>query len=259
MSTLEWIQNLHLNEINLAHTYVATDADYPMKNGGRAHCGMLYTIEGEETYIFSDGPIVASPNTVLFIPKNEKYTIELSGKRSVVVGIDFEAKGFECARPLLSRFGASNPLRSVFADAERCWLKKTPEYYTECCSYVYRILAAVIKNESNYQSSAIYARISDAVTYLHSHYLEPDFRIENLLGMVDMSSRYFEMLFSKRFKMTPKEYVLHLKLELAKELLQSEKNTVTGIAAKLGFGDVYHFSKTFKAKTGYSPTKFKEK
>ena len=113
MSTLRKMEHLHLTEINLVRTYIAGADAYPMKNGGRAHYGILYTIEGEETYLFSDGAINASPNTVLFIPKNEIYSIELSGESSVVTGIEFEADGLDGARPFLSKFAPTSPLRSL--------------------------------------------------------------------------------------------------------------------------------------------------
>lgn len=85
MPKLEWMQNLRIKEINLVNTYTKYRSDYPMKNKGRKHCGFLYTIEGEETYIFGDRSITATPNTVLFVPRGEKYTIELSGEKSVVI------------------------------------------------------------------------------------------------------------------------------------------------------------------------------
>lgn len=160
--------------------------------------------------------------------------------------------------PFLTKFGPNTSLRQAFSDAEQAWVKKNPEHYIPCYSYIYKILASMIRYENYYCNTENYSKISDAVVYLHAHYLEPDFRIEHLLSRVNMSSRYFEMLFAAYFKMTPKEYVVYLKLELAKELLQSEKNTVTSIASQLGFSDVYHFSRTFKSKIGLTPTQYKE-
>ena len=58
--------------------------------------------------------------------------------------------------------------------------------------------------------------------------------------------------------MTPKEYAGTLRIEKAKELLISERQSVSEISEQLGFADLYHFSKIFKEKTSYSPLKYRE-
>ena len=126
-----------------------------------------------------------------------------------------------------------------------------------CKSIVYKIVSSVIKQEVYYSSSQNYKRISPAVDYLHAHYLEDNFRIDKLFSISDVSPRYFETLFFNEFKMTPKEYVISLKIKLAKQLLKSEKYTIGDIAMQLGYCDAYHFSKMFKAKTGYTPGEYR--
>lgn len=257
MTNLDWLLNLSLSEINLVNTYVAEKSDYPMKNNGRRHYGFLYTIEGEETYIFADKIITAVPSSVVCIPKGEEYTIEFKGEKSTVISFDFEIENEVDIRPFIVNIGHNSGLKAAFSDAEYEWRKKAAESYTACKSFFYKILSMLIHHENHYCNTQTYSKISNSVLYLHANYLEPSFKIEKLALLSRMSPRYFEMLFASVFKMTPKEYVIHLKLSLAKELLLNEKNTVTGIATQLGFNDVYHFSRTFKAKTGYTPTQYK--
>ena len=52
-------------------------------------------------------------------------------------------------------------------------------------------------------------------------------------------------------------YVLDRRICKAIELLESTRFSVTEIADKTGFGDVSHFSKIFRQKTGKSPTDFR--
>ena len=47
--SMDFLSNLCLCEISFVNIYEAEKADYPMKNPGRYHCGMLYTLEGSET------------------------------------------------------------------------------------------------------------------------------------------------------------------------------------------------------------------
>ena len=89
------------------------------------------------------------------------------------------------------------------------------------------------------------------------NYLKKDFRIEELAEITGISFRYFETLFQKEYHVTPKAYILYLKTERAKELLLSEKLLIKDIAVMLGYSDIYHFGKIFKAKTGYTPSEYR--
>ncbi len=255
----EMLENLCVSEIPLIFTYAADKSGYPMKNNGRRHYGMLYTAQGTETYNFQDKSISAAPDTVLVIPKGEIYTTYLEGEKSVVTTIDFEIEGNADFRPFLIKLAKSNALKNLFSDAEKEWKRKKPGYIASCKSTFYKIAALLVRQESYYLGTNGYNKISGAVDHLHKHYLEPDFRLDSLAEMSEMSQRYFEKLFFAEFKMTPKEYLLSLKLELAKELLSNEKTSVTDVALQLGYSDIYHFSKLFKARTGYAPSKFKDK
>jgi AraC-like DNA-binding protein len=228
-----------------------------MENHGRMHNGFLYTVEGTETYHFQSKSIDAAPNSILFIPKGEKYTIDLYGDTSSVIAFDFEIAEKCEGQPFCVKMNKNSAIKSYFIDANNNFKKRKPEALAECKGTFYKIIAELIKKEIYYLNDKTRSKISEAVSYLHSHYLENDFKVSMLSDIAKISSRYFEVLFSKEFGMTPKEYVIALKLDQAKELLLNEKTSVSDVACQLGYSDVYHFSKFFKSKIGCSPSEYK--
>lgn len=257
MTNIEWLENLCISEISFINTYKAHAENYPMTNYGRHHHGLLYTVDGTEIYNFNDRKISTEPDTILYIPKDEKYTIDFEGTKSVVTGIEFEFFYIECQRPFCIKVNRINEMKSLFSDIYKIWQRKKPNYSAMCKSVFYRIIGMLLNQESHYSNSDNYLKISEAVNYLHKHYLESSFRIETLFEISKISPKYFETLFFREFQATPKEYVIALKMELAKELLKSEKYSVGDVAFQLGYSDIYHFSKIFKAKTGNTPSEFK--
>ena len=255
--SMDFLSNLCLCEISFVNIYEAEKADYPMKNPGRYHCGMLYTLEGSETYRFSDSIVHTQPDSVLIIPKNESYTIDFEGERGRVITIDFEITDATTFRPFLVKLDGTNSVRGIFSDIEKEWKRKAPESASLNKSAFYRIVSLLIRRMNTYRTSANIGMISLATEYLHSNCLKREFRIDTLAEMCSVSRRYFEKLFFDIHGVSPKEYITSYKLGLAKELLVSEKSSVTDIAEQLGYSDVYHFSKVFKAKTGTSPTEYK--
>ncbi len=258
MSSIDILNSMSISEPALIHTYKASRDAYKMNNHGRRHYGLIYTVKGTEIYSFSSGNIRAVPDSVLIIPKEEKYIIDLDGEESIAITFDFEVTDTLSFKPFCIKLNKSNPCRAAFADAEKEWLKKAPEYKAVCKSFFYKIISHLIRQESNYLDSQSYKKIAPAVDYLHTHYLDAGFKLEDAVSEAGISTRYFESLFFAHFKMSPREYLNQLKLDLAKELLLNEKNTVTDVAAKLGYCDIYHFSKFFKLKTGQSPSEFKK-
>jgi AraC-like DNA-binding protein len=56
---------------------------------------------------------------------------------------------------------------------------------------------------------------------------------------------------------TPYTYLLELRLERAKTLLAGSRTPIRAVGGMVGFGDLSHFSRFFKAATGHSPSEYR--
>lgn len=72
-----------------------------------------------------------------------------------------------------------------------------------------------------------------------------------------ISTDYFIRIFKRIYGITPYRWVLSGKLEAAKALLTMSDCNVSETAERVGFSDVYAFSKFFRKETGVSPTEFR--
>ena len=92
--------------------------------------------------------------------------------------------------------------------------------------------------------------------YLRKHLFDPELSVGQLHPMCNISDTYFRALFAARFGMRPKKYILDRRLAQAKQLLDSgECAQVSEVARLCGFDDDLYFSRVFKNRYGYPPTK----
>ncbi len=257
MTDIRLLEELCVQSVPLVKIYRAGRGDYPMNNRGRWHHGLLFPISGSERYFFSSGVIDAPPGTLLYIPKGEAYRIELEDKESVVVCIDFELSSTAVAAPFVTHLTEKNNIKNLFYEANAVWQKNLPGRDATLKALIYQIIAALILQKSTRPSSEHVKKIAPAIDYLHAHYTEPDFSVEKLAKTAGMSRRYFEKLFFGEKRVTPRDYIIELKISLACELLLNEKLSVSDVAYELGYADVYHFSKLFKQKVGKTPSEYK--
>lgn len=251
-------ENLHIFEISSVTRYEDEKRLYPMKNTGRLHCGFLLNEKGVEYYHFKDKDITVTPGTLLFIPKGEVYTIDMDDEINLSLCINFECFEKELPRPFKVTFERPSHLRSLFTDAKLLWEKKKIGFGDDCLSILHKVIGGIKRQNFKGLHPANFAKIKPAVDYLEEHYSDPDFKISRLYELSELSPKYFGTLFKAQYGMTPKEYAGTLRIEKAKELLISERQSVSEISEQLGFSDLYHFSKIFKEKTSYSPLKYRE-
>ncbi len=79
-----------------------------------------------------------------------------------------------------------------------------------------------------------------------------------LVEKLNLTDSYFIRLFKKKMKTTPMKYYTKLKIEAATSMLISSTELIYEIAAKLHFYSEFHFSKVFKAHTGFSPRQYRK-
>lgn len=249
--------NLSISDFCSANRYVAYAKNYPMLNKGRLHHGLIYTFKGTEIYNFPSVSVKAEPNTLVYLPKDSAYRITFEGEESVVITVELEFDKNVDIPPFVIPFEENNPIQALFLKAEHEWQNKKTACRAACLSTAYNIISTAARTEEKFIHPGKYEKIKNAITYLHEHYTEQDFRIEKLSEMCGINSTYFARLFSDKFGLSPKEYVIELKMRRARELLSQEKYSVSEIGSLLGYSDVYHFSKSFKSSAGVPPTEWR--
>ncbi|PWJ42771.1 helix-turn-helix domain-containing protein [Sediminitomix flava] len=86
-----------------------------------------------------------------------------------------------------------------------------------------------------------------------------DLSIDDLAVLTSMSVSSFKRKFKEVFDDSPAHYIKSRRLEKAAELLLISQSRVTDICYDCGFSDIGHFSKSFAAKYGKSPSEYREK
>ena len=75
-----------------------------------------------------------------------------------------------------------------------------------------------------------------------------------------LSPFYISKIFKSEIGDTPIRHLINIRLEKAKELLESGSgSSIQAVAAMVGYDDAYHFSKLFKKRYGISPSQAKKK
>lgn len=84
-----------------------------------------------------------------------------------------------------------------------------------------------------------------------------DFDREKLGAHLGYNKNYLTTLFSECFGISPGQYVVKKRIEMAKELIdQAPEMKIKEIAERVGYGDSLYFSRVFKTQTGYSPREY---
>jgi AraC-like DNA-binding protein len=92
------------------------------------------------------------------------------------------------------------------------------------------------------------------IEYLQAHLTE-DISIEYLASLSCMSLSTFERKFKQHFSMTPKQYILRLKVHEACRLLPGA-NSIARVAVETGFGGQSYFTKIFRSVVGITPKQY---
>ncbi len=94
-----------------------------------------------------------------------------------------------------------------------------------------------------------------AKRYIHEHYTEK-MTLSDIAEHLKISPGYLSTSFSNYMNRTVSDYIAEVKIEHAKELIDSGEYLIYEIANQLGFENAYYFSKVFKKVTGMSPKNY---
>lgn len=110
-------------------------------------------------------------------------------------------------------------------------------------------------NFESYNKSYAVKRI---VNYLNENY-EHKISLDQIAHNMYLSPVYISKIFKEETGESPINYLIKIRLEKAKDILQyGQGGSIKAIATKVGYDDVYHFSKLFKKYFGVSPQNYRK-
>lgn len=99
--------------------------------------------------------------------------------------------------------------------------------------------------------------IEAAIRHVNEHYSQ-DIPLERGAQEANMTPAYFSHLFKKETGQTFVDYLHEVRIERAMELMRRGDEPVTHICYQVGFRHLSHFIRTFKKRTGLTPTAYKQ-
>jgi AraC-like DNA-binding protein len=123
---------------------------------------------------------------------------------------------------------------------------------------LYEIVESTKLEGSRTLSDPLYTdRFNEALQYMEDR-LDQEITREELASLYHMNPVYFSRAFQKIYKLTPMQMLRKLRLQHAKQLLESTDYTVEHISQKCGYYDASHFSKVFRSIFGQGPAEYRK-
>ena len=204
-------------------------------------------------------------NILLFKPGEPQHYIFTKDGNANTLWIHFS--GYN-AGYLLDDYGITEsviPVTTLFPEFENTVNKllknmNCDELSKYTCASLLNILMVDISrmhNKEKYRDKE-HLKTLDKVKNIMEQTATQNFSIEYYAEKCNVSVEHFIRMFNKAYSMSPKQYLIKLRIENAIILLRDTNLSIYEIAEKTGFTSEYYFSRIFKKNVFISPSAFRK-
>lgn len=218
------------------------------KMNNRKCYGLSFCTEGQITYTHNEKKYVSDPDHAIILPEGQSYTINGDKK-----GL-FPLINFKCLKPLCDTMMVL-PVENIDAYIKDYEHMKALFLFERNSAKIMSIFYNMIhrlSSNSSLQSNVLIP----AIKYLENNYQYSSLTNEAIACQCGISEVYFRKLFTEQYGITPRQYIIDIRISKAKHLLTDGALKINAVSEKCGFSNPYHFCRVFKQKTGLTPTEF---
>lgn len=108
------------------------------------------------------------------------------------------------------------------------------------------------------QAFAYYARLKKVKTLVEQHLAEP-IGLQDAARVASLEPKYFSKFFKEKTGVAFSSWLHDQRVARAMELLRNEEVSISSLATRVGYSDPKTFFRAFKARTGHSPSNYRER
>lgn len=226
---------------------------------------MYFVLKGEFSLKYNNKTTIYREGDFMFMPSNTEYCSQSITLPTEIIEVFFQSELPENTElnifyDMFHLHKCSDTVRNAFKNMNHLFLLKQPGFQLDIKKEMYKISSIVlnkirIKDLDNYN----YYIIKNADKYIKENYLKEVISIEHLASLCQITPSYFTRIFKSVFGMSPKKYIIDLKMQAACEYLTYTSTSVIDISKTLGYDDITYFTASFKKHFGISPMEYRRK
>lgn len=234
---------------------------------------ITFVVQGNGIIYANGNPYYVKKHDLQFSFLNESHTLQADAKiplRYFYIALN-PVPNTVCETMILSlqKYCAQNACVFSFPDIFENVKKLLVEIYNKSIFYEKRaealimdILITIFRQVTNVKTEKRAEKpmqkeviIYNVVNYINS--------CDKLITLKDISQKFFydynyiSRNFKKLMNVSLRDYLYDIRLEKAKQLLETTDKSITEISESLGYSCIHSFSRSFKQKFGISPEKYK--
>lgn len=214
----------------------------------RATYALSFCTKGQITYSHRGKQYISNTHTAVLLPKGQTYDI-FGDKEGLFPVINFDCIGLDCEDIVV--FSLQNP-KLFYKDCEKITdLFLFNNKQLQIFSTFYNMLQRIMQEQFPL-NHALY----EALEYIEKNIANPSLSNPLIAQNVNISEVYLRKLFTQKYDISPKQYILDIRIQKAKQLLTNPLYSITAIGEVCGFSSPYAFSRCFKNKVGVSPSEY---
>ena len=209
----------------------------------------ILPLKGRICFSFDGKSHIADKNNPIYLTKGLKYTNTcLEAAESVVINFN-TFQNENCARTVscidscvIMQYYKSISERSICTEF-------SPMIFSE----LYMLAAMLFKDDKSVTESSQKEAVDKAIAYMRENYADSGLTMSSVARHCNISEVYLRKLFKSHADTTPHAYLTTIRMNSA-YLLCLEKRHVKEITHRVGYSDVYQFSRAYKKHFGFSPS-----
>jgi len=131
------------------------------------------------------------------------------------------------------------------------------DFFNQAENWLYNFSECCCRLMEDKRKSICRKEVLLLIDYMKKNYFE-DFNLKRASNFVHFSESYISRIFKEETGKNFIEYLAHIRIEKAKELLKTTDYLSYEIAQKVGYTNINYFGRVFKKITGISPIEFRK-